>query len=264
MPDTVADRSITVRMARKTPDDRIERFRVAKLEPEGHAVRDRFAVWTRTAELPPDPPLPDELDDRAQDCWEPLLAIADAAGGDWGQRARHAALILSEGRSEPGDSLGVRLLSDIRQVYETSGAERMTSADLLAGLKELDESPWGTLNDGQPMKPVKLAGLLKPYGVFPAQHRFGEKTAKGYLREHFVDAWSRYLHPYVSSSSPAETKQEKHSCKERENEEKQGTLESARVSPKKPVICGYVADVSDRSAMRDQECALAEPWTVRI
>lgn len=34
------------------------------------------------------PHLPDELDDRAQDCWEPLLAIADLAGGGWPVRAR--------------------------------------------------------------------------------------------------------------------------------------------------------------------------------
>jgi len=43
------------------------------------------------------PELPDELGDRAQDVWEPLLAIAELAGGDWPERARTAAVALSSG-----------------------------------------------------------------------------------------------------------------------------------------------------------------------
>jgi len=40
------------------------------------------------------PELPDGLSDRQGDAWEPLLAIADAAGGDWPAHARAAAVAL--------------------------------------------------------------------------------------------------------------------------------------------------------------------------
>jgi hypothetical protein len=36
--------------------------------------------------------LPSGLNDRAGEIWEPLLALADLAGGAWPGRAREAAL----------------------------------------------------------------------------------------------------------------------------------------------------------------------------
>ena len=37
------------------------------------------------------PTIPENLNDREQDNWESLLAIADAVGGHWPQTARRAA-----------------------------------------------------------------------------------------------------------------------------------------------------------------------------
>ena len=45
--------------------------------------------------IDPDPAIPQALNDRAADNWRPLLAIADMAGGEWPQRAREAACVLS-------------------------------------------------------------------------------------------------------------------------------------------------------------------------
>src|SRR5262245_65864349 len=42
-----------------------------------------------------DPATPDVLNDREADCWRPLLAIADRAGGEWPHLARSAAVSLS-------------------------------------------------------------------------------------------------------------------------------------------------------------------------
>jgi hypothetical protein len=80
LPDTIADRAIPIRLKRRTRSTSVERFRLREVEPEGHGLRDRLAAW-----LEPQhddlavywPPLPDQLDDRAQDVWEPLLAVAD-------------------------------------------------------------------------------------------------------------------------------------------------------------------------------------------
>jgi Protein of unknown function (DUF3631) len=84
LPDTLIDRSIPIRLQRRTRQERVERFRRRLIAPEGESFRDGLADWLEPqldylAELHPD--LPDELDDRAQDCWEPLLALAELAGG---------------------------------------------------------------------------------------------------------------------------------------------------------------------------------------
>lgn len=244
IPDTVTDRSVVVRMARKAPGEQVERFRVKKAEPEGHELRDLFAAWASTATLPEDPELPDELDDRAQDSWEVLVAIADAAGGEWPARARTAALVVSAGRSSDGGSLGVRLLADTRQIFNTRNADRLTTADLLADLADLEEAPWATLQQGETLKPAKLATLLRPYGIAPGQHRFGEKTLKGYLRDDFTDAWGRYLQPVASLNADSETKQGKHACKSPEYDPKQPVEEVPDVSPRKLQVCRDVSAVS--------------------
>jgi hypothetical protein len=63
----------------------------------------------------PSPALPEELNDRQQGGAEPLLAIADAAGGEWPAKARAALLELYTGSAAKDNSLGVRLLADIRE-----------------------------------------------------------------------------------------------------------------------------------------------------
>jgi Protein of unknown function (DUF3631) len=146
LPDTISDRTIPMRLQRRTRDEQIERFRRRDVEPEGHGLRERLADW-----LEPQldylsgqrPDLPDELDDRAQDCWEPLLAIADLAGGDWPVRARHAALALSTGEAREDESVRARLLADIEAVFSSNGTQRYRTADLIAELAKIEESPWG-------------------------------------------------------------------------------------------------------------------------
>ena len=54
------------------------------------------------------PALPEALNDRAQDNWEPLLGIADLAGGDWPKAARDAALELSVDAETEASSLSTQ------------------------------------------------------------------------------------------------------------------------------------------------------------
>jgi hypothetical protein len=80
LPDTVADRAIPIRLKRRTRGEQIERFRLRAVEPVGHALRDRLGDWLERQHdylAESRPALPDKLDDRAQDVWEPLLAVAD-------------------------------------------------------------------------------------------------------------------------------------------------------------------------------------------
>ncbi len=194
LPGTLDDRSIIVTLKRKTVQEIVERFRFRDARTYATPIRDRLAAWAAPA-LPllqaAKPKLPDALDDRAQDGWEPLFAIADLAGGDWPQRARDAALGLSAGAVKEDDSLGVRLLTDIRTVYEAQHADRLPTAGLLSALNALEESPWGGFGkDG--MTPRDLARHLKVHGIAPKPTRLPSGVVKGYEASQFQDAWNRY------------------------------------------------------------------------
>lgn len=196
LPDTVASRSVRVELKRRAPGEPVERFR--RRDADERAEPTRITLEALAEQLTPKladarPSLPDELGDRAQDTWEPLLAIADAAGGDWPARARAAAVELSGSRPAEDDSLGVRLLADIRNITYAQGVDRVATAELLNRLRADDEAPWGDLH-GRPLTARTLARLLKPYGVQSRTVRFEDaKTAKGYLVEQFTAPFTRYL-----------------------------------------------------------------------
>jgi hypothetical protein len=146
--------------------------------------------------------MPDGITDRDADVWEPLLAIADVAGADWPRRARVAAVALVTLSKESTPSLGIRLLSDLRQIF--GDAEALPTKTILTKLQELDESPWAdiSLNDRG------LATRLRPYEVRPKTVRIHDATPRGYSREDFHDAWQRYLgfaSPESETSKTSET-----------------------------------------------------------
>jgi hypothetical protein len=140
-----------------------------------------------------DPPLPEALDDRAMDNWRPLVAIADAAGGDWPERARKAALLLSS--LAEGESVGVLLLADIRRFFDTKKVARIASTELSAALGAMEDSPWAEYGRAErPISAKKVARLLREFGIVPQDITLGGKRhANGYRREQFEDAWQRYL-----------------------------------------------------------------------
>jgi hypothetical protein len=151
LPDTVADRSIPIRLTRKHRGEVRERFRLRVHEPEVVALGERLgaAVGAVLDDLRNAwPPLPDELSDRAQDVWEPLLAVADRAGGDWPARARDAAKALSATGDVGDDSAGVELLADLRDLFQAEQTDRLASAVIVERLNTLDERPWGGWHPG--------------------------------------------------------------------------------------------------------------------
>ncbi len=194
LPDTITVRSIPIRLKRQLRSEQAERFRLRDVEPEGLTLRDRLADW-----LEPQhdhvagcrPVLPDELDDRAQDCWEPLLAIAELAGGDWPERARAAALALSAGEEREDDSLTATLLRDI-EAYFIEGHDRVKTSDLLDYLHQVEESPWGDWY-GKTLSAHGLSRLLKAYRIKTMPVKVDGVTVRGYKREQFSDAFARAL-----------------------------------------------------------------------
>lgn len=193
LPDTILTRSIVIRMRRRAPNENVLPFRRREHAPEGHEIRDKLAAWAERIEplvTGAWPNMPEGINDRDADVWEALLAVADAAGGDWPDRARVTAVTLVTQSKADTPSLGIRLLSDIKQVFGHS--HQMPTETLLTELNRLDEAPWGDLR-GKPLDARGLAQRLRPYDVKRATIRIGGMTAKGYRREDFHDAWQRYL-----------------------------------------------------------------------
>jgi hypothetical protein len=204
LPDTIADRSIPIRLQRKHRGEEVERFRLRLIRPQGDALREELAAYSDEEELIAElqvaqPPLPDELDDRAQDGWEPLLAIADLAGGSWPARARAAAVDL-HGAEDNVDSLGTLLLRHLRSVFADAGdPDELTSAEILGALVERDDGPWPAWwgrdvevsRYGGPAS--KIARQLKPYGVTPRRVGPRDSRQRGYRRSDLEPIWARYI-----------------------------------------------------------------------
>lgn len=202
LPDTIMTRAVVVRMRKRAPGEHVEPYRHRFHAAAGYALRDRLAAFV--SDHGPDlidqtPDLPPSVVDRAADVWEPLVTIADAAGGVWPARARAAASAFVGAARETPASLGVRLLSDIREAFATAGdPDRLTTPDLIDALTSEDESPWATLHKGRPIDARGVARRLAAYGIRPDQVRDGMTRTRGYHRADFVDAWSRYC-PSVST-----------------------------------------------------------------
>jgi hypothetical protein len=192
-PDTVADRSVPIRMRRRAPSESVERFRLRKVKPVADELRRALEQWAERVRPTiggAEPDVPESLSDRAADGWEPLLAIADLAGGSWPGRARAAAVALHCDEEAAEESLGVKLLADLRGEFGPD--EAAFTEDLLERLNALVESPWGGFNDGRGIDARTLARMLRAFGLRPRTVRIREATAKGYTREALADCWSRY------------------------------------------------------------------------
>lgn len=205
LPDTILTRSVVIRMRRRAPGEHVEPFRHRVHAEEGHQLREALAEWTTTVAGQLEhawPTMPPGISDRPADVWEPLLAIADAAGDRWPTRARQACVeLVKAAQSTDSASLGLRLLADLRVVFGTT--DRMATEAVLQRLRELDESPWADLR-GKPLDSRGLAYRLKPYGVTSTKVKIGDASVRGYRREDLHDAWQRYLPPPTGEAEPAE------------------------------------------------------------
>jgi len=108
LPATLEDHSLVIPMKRRKPGEKVKRFRLRKVGPAPEILRRKTHRWAQdNMEMlkDADPEVPEELNDRAQDNWRPLLAIADLTGGPWAAAARKAALKLSGSDSAEARSL---------------------------------------------------------------------------------------------------------------------------------------------------------------
>ena len=201
LPFPILHRSVVLHMERAPstakPLTRFDRKTLPAQTRMCTAVYEATFEWARQCQLNLDPEMPPELRNRAADNWRVLLAIADSHSAEWAQAAREAAVELSGGQDEDA---GVRLLGDIREVFDRLRADRLTSAALVAELIEMPEGLWsewrGPLDNQVPHKlsPGSLALMLAPFRIrprtiWPLRRGAGDESAK-----QFEAAWSSYCH----------------------------------------------------------------------
>lgn len=204
LPDTVASRSIVVRLKMRTADEHVEPKYEEDLWTRAEPLHQALVAWaSHHLETLRDarPPVPDQLQNRTAEVWRPLFAIADLAGGAWSESARKAALALSGASRVTDDTLNVELLADIRRVFDQEGSERIFTADLIRALAGKEEGAWSKWWDEREGKVAsgaarRLANRLAGFEIEPKEIRVGERTGRGYERRAFTDAWARLLpHP---------------------------------------------------------------------
>ncbi len=193
LPETLADRCIAIRMQRKTSQEQCERLRdldAAMIT----MVRRRCArfVADHAQEIAKARPvMPTNLNDREADFWEPLVVIADVAGGRWPELARQAAVGLTANARE-NNPMG-SLLLDIWLIFLREKADRIFSRTLAARLNELGDRPWLELKKAKEIDALWLAKRFQPYGVRPRTIWIGDTHAKGYLQNDFEVLFRRYI-----------------------------------------------------------------------
>jgi len=205
MPDTVVDRAVNVTMRRRASHEQVDSYRHRRDALPLHHLRDRLTAWAADVldELSDaEPAMP--VEDRAADTWEPLVAVADQAGGNWPARARRAAVLMvtEADEADTDASLGVRLLTDVREAFASRAIPVIATKELLDLIKLVEESPWEAFG----LDDRGLARRLRAYQVSSRQVRpDGGQQVRGYRLEDFADAFARYLTDPRQGASQAVT-----------------------------------------------------------
>lgn len=202
LPETIARRSIYVRLARKKSSEHVERFIRRDVDLPATELRQRLTTWaanngTRLADARP--AMPEQLSDRMQEGCEFLVAIADALAA--GEQARAALVELLTGeRLDNQETIRTRLLRDLKLIWDAREAKRgktlrgLSTQDLIKGLVGIEESPWRDYYGRGSIEPHDIASLLRHYGIGPKNIKFTDGSVrKGYRRDDLYAAWDRYL-----------------------------------------------------------------------
>lgn len=248
---TNADRALRIELDRKPRKHQVARLRRGDIGPLID-LRLKAARWAEDnidALRDVVPPVPEGLNDRAADAWALCFAIADHASEMWGKRARGAALAVSGDGFLDDESVGIQLLSDIREVWEKHAKPVIASQELVNHLLEREDRPWIELHQGRPITPPRLARLLKPFHISPGTIRIAPGpggTIKGYKQTQFDKVFERYLPPgpYSPPDSAATTSQPQENCQETADfEPSQGGACDGTKSSRNPSVsaaCGGV------------------------
>jgi hypothetical protein len=208
----LASRCLRIQMRRRRRTERVDDFFQEDARAEAEPLRQQLAAWALAATPVLRIARPERIGirDRLEEAVRLLLAIADAAGGDWPENARAALREVAGASTDGAITERTQLLTDVRDVFASLDEPHdLPTASLLSHLLAIEDSPWrgwwGVERDGTvvPEKGAarKLAQKLKPFGIKPRD--VGERTErrKGYVRADFTDAFDTYL-PAIPLPNP--------------------------------------------------------------
>ncbi len=185
-------RTIGIRMQRKPRSQKVAKFR----RVDATILQRKCMRWAQdnVEAIKAVPPMDvDECaTDRQEDVWEPLVAIARVAGGDWEKRIRFAAQQLATGGSDGASEIVAHQLLSALQSFFSEHGDRADTKTIIAALNESGD--FADVNRGRGLNPQYVAKLLKPYGIEPRVHKTTEgTTARGYSRDDCEPAFAAYL-----------------------------------------------------------------------
>jgi Protein of unknown function (DUF3631) len=215
LPDTVASRSIPIRLKMKTADEAVEEKHEEELYERAEPIYQGLVSWAARhfeALRGARPDAPAEIrNPRTKEIWRPLLGIADLAAGPWPESARRAAVTLSTTQQQVNDdTLNIELLADIRRAFDDAETDRISSRDLIRAVAARDDGPWTEWWDSREdtlgkAAGRKLANRLKVFGIHSRDLRIDGSAipVKGFERSDFEDHWLRLLPPPQKSATLA-------------------------------------------------------------
>ncbi|MGQ4002039.1 DUF3631 domain-containing protein [Francisellaceae bacterium CB299] len=190
---TVMDRSIEVKLRRKTIHEIVDRLPV-NFKDDCLEIRSKLLKWgldnqddIRFAKVS----LPRIENDRAMDNWHPLFCIADKLDSSWTDKCIKSYNILTFNKD--GKSHQIQLLEDISEIFEVTNYERIFTTELISHLIQMEEKPWVDWLRGKPINANALAKMLAGFEISSTTLRRDYNRKKGYKRSDFEDAFNRYL-----------------------------------------------------------------------
>ncbi len=211
LPDTLADRSIPIRMRRKTGSEKVDRLNLRHANSDSQMLQTLCSEWARAhrEQVSTDYSTGDLLflEDREAELWLPLFVVCRIAAphrvADLEMVARRLAG--AKATDEPGD-IGIRLLTDVRGILsKVQDEDRIQTSVLLGDLDAVEDAPWPTYCRGKAIDARALANLLRPFGISSQNLRYGLMVTKGYMLASFRDAFERYLPP--ESATPPQSRE---------------------------------------------------------
>lgn len=196
--DTIMDRSIRLELLRKLETEKVRpmyEFDAAASDVVCQKLA-RFSSDAKDALENCRPIYLEGLNDRAKDIWQPILAIAEYAGSDWLEMAKHAALEIS-GKEVDVQSKESVMLAAISKAVSLKKVKRITVHELMDLIADDSEVEWSPYSKTRDLKSREMTKILRKFGVHSKTIRVGaagsEGTAKGYSVDQFGDVFSRYV-----------------------------------------------------------------------
>lgn len=203
LPDTAADRALKIELLRRRKDEKVDRLRLSRLQPEFQSLRDALHIFA--IERAPlileaydsfrNDMIPDEVDDRLRDILEVLISIA--GGIFYCDREslppiiaslQDAARALSGIRAAEEEISYVRAIQILKQILDESQKKKL----ILNSEQAVKAFQSGGIDWVQ--EPKHARGLLRKLGFQSASHRVGDAFIRGYeiTSEEIDDLFQRY------------------------------------------------------------------------